>query len=123
MNPTTYRTSIRTIGTMNDNTGKMMVYNAAERVSRLLGNVSTAQIMSRERTYKVASARQLVMWYLYAVCQMSYSDIGRAMDKSHATVMYGVRQAEIMINSSRAYDRRIREAAEKLRNTNGNETM
>lgn len=100
---------------MIDNTGKMMVYNAAERVSKLLGNVSTAQIMSRERTYKVASARQLVMWYLYAVCKMSYSEIGRVMDKNHATVMYGVRQAEIMINSNRAYDRRIREAAEKLK--------
>lgn len=100
---------------MIDNTGKMMVYNAAERVSKLLGNVSTAQIMGRERTYKVASARQLVMWYLYAVCKMSYSDIGRVMGKNHATVMYGVRQAEIMINSNRAYDRRIREAAEKLK--------
>lgn len=100
-----------------------MVSEAIARVCEVLGNVSAEEIRSKGRTFRVATARQLVMWYLYAVCKMSYSEIGRAMDKSHATVMYGVRQAEIMINSSRAYDRRIREAAEKLRNTNGNETM
>lgn len=97
------------------NEQKMMAHNAVERVCQLLGNVSTEQIESKERTYKVATARQLVMWYLYEVCGLSYSDVARVMRKNPATIMYGVRQADVMINSGRAYDRRIREAAEKLK--------
>lgn len=107
---------------MSDKDVKMMAYNAVERVCELLGDVSTAQIWSKERTYKVASARQLTMWYLWKVCGLGYSEIGRAMDKCHATIMYSVRQAEVMINSTRAYDRRIRDAAEKLENDAKQET-
>lgn len=99
---------------MNENEIKMMCHNAVERVSKLLGNVSTAEIMSDNRTYRVATARQLVYWYLKGVCGLSYSDIGRAMGKCHATIMYGVRQAEVMIRSNRSYDRRIHDAAKKL---------
>ena len=94
---------------------KMMVHNAVERVCQLLGNVSSAEIMSKKREFRIATARQLVMWYLYEVCGMSYPDIGRAMGKTHATILYGVRQANVMINSGRKYDRKFREAAEKLR--------
>ena len=107
---------------MSDKDAKMMAFNAVERVSKLLGDVSTAQIWSKDRTYKVASARQLAMWYLWKVCGLGYNEIGRAMGKYHATIMYGVRQAEIMINSTRAYDRRIRDAAEKLKGDAKQET-
>lgn len=107
---------------MSEKDVKMQAHNAVERVCALLGDVSTAQIWSKERSYKVATARQLVMWYLWKVCGLGYNEIGRAMDKYHATIMYGVRQAEIMINSARAYDRRIRDAAEKLKGDAEQET-
>lgn len=99
---------------MNEIEMKMMLHNAVERVCKLLGDVSTEEIMGKNRTFRVASARQLVFWYLWYVCKLSFSDIGRTMGKHHATIMYGVRQAEEMIKSGRPYDKRIREAAEEL---------
>lgn len=93
----------------------MMVHNAVERVCKLLGDVSTAEIMSKNRTDRVASARQLVSWYLCRVCKMGVTDIGRAMGKSHATISIAVRQAELIMerNHGKA-DRRIVKASKKL---------
>lgn len=94
----------------------MMAHNAVERVSKALGDVSTAEIWSKDRHFKVATARQLVFWYLFNVCKMSWSDIGRAMGKHHATAMYGERQISIMLERNHTKeDRRIYEAAEFLR--------
>ena len=99
---------------MGDNEMKMMLHDAVERVCRLLGDVSTDEIMGKNRSYRVATARQLVFWYLWHICKLSFSDIGRAMGKHHATIMYGVRQADVMIKANHAYDKRIRKAAQEL---------
>ena len=100
----------------------MMAHNAVERVSATLGDVSTAEILGKERTFKVATARQLVFWYLYNICKMSWSDIGRAMGKHHATVMYGERQISIMLERNRTKeDKRISEAVNALRKEAENE--
>lgn len=94
---------------------KMMAHNAVERVCKQLGDVSTAQIWSKERTFKVATARQLVYWYLWQVCELGYNEIGRAMGKNHATIMYGVQQIEIMLERNRTKeDKRIVKAAQAL---------
>lgn len=103
---------------MRETEAKLMVYNAATRVSQELGNVSTAQILGSERTFKVASARQMVYWYLWNVCKMSFSDIGKAMGKNHATILYGVRQAETMIESEKSYGSKYRKLAQKLKTLN-----
>lgn len=90
---------------------KLKAHNAVERVCKLLGTVSTEQIYGRDRRYPVAVARQLVYWYLFRVCGMSYSDIGRALGKTHATAMYGVRQIDNILELNRSYDRKVIEAA------------
>lgn len=101
---------------MSEQNNKLMAHNAVERVSKVLGDVSTAEIMSKDRHFRVATARQLVFWYLYNVCKMGWSDIGRAMGKHHATAMYGEQQASIMIERNRTKeDRRIYNAALKLK--------
>jgi chromosomal replication initiation ATPase DnaA len=101
---------------MSEQNNKLMAHNAVERVCGLLGDVSTAQIWSKERTFRVASARQLVYWYLWKICELGYNEIGRAMNKTHVTIMYGVRQIEIMLERNRTKeDRRIVSAAEKLK--------
>lgn len=93
----------------------MLVHNAVERVCKQLGDVSTAQIWSKERTFKVATARQLVYWYLWQVCELGYNEIGRAMGKNHATIMWGVEQIQIMLERNRTKeDRRIAAAAQEL---------
>lgn len=100
---------------MNEIDNKKMLHEAVERVSELLGDVSTEEIMSPNRSFRVASARQLVYWHLY-YHGLGLSEIGRAMGKHHATIMYGVRQAETMIERNRTKeDRRIHDAAEELK--------
>lgn len=101
---------------------KAVVHDAVQKVSLLLGDVTEEQIWSKARAYKVASARQLVMWYLVRVCNFGISETANAMGKHHATIIWGVRQAEIMIDSTRAYDRRIRDAAKRLKEY-GEKTM
>ena len=116
MKPTIYRTYIDTTELMTEQEIKLMVHNAVERVSKVLGDVSTAEIMSKDRHFKVATARQLVYWYLFNVCKLGWSEIGRAMGKHHATIMYGEEQASIMIERNRTKeDRRIYDAAMALR--------
>lgn len=101
---------------MSENERDMMAHNAVERVSKVLGGVSTAEIWSKDRHFKVATARQLVYWYLFNVCKMSWSDIGRAMGRHHVTAMYGERQISIMLERNHTKeDRRIYEAAESLK--------
>lgn len=116
MSPTTYRTYTDTGETMTEQEMKLMAHNAVERVSKVLGDVSTAEIMGRDRHFKIATARQLVYWYLFNVCKLGWSEIGRAMGKHHATIMYGEEQASIMIERNRTKeDRRIYDAAMALR--------
>jgi len=114
--PTIYRIFTDIIGTMTEQDIKLMVHNALERVSKVLGDVSTAEIMSKDRHFRVATARQLVYWYLFNICKLGWSEIGRAMGKHHATIMYGEEQASIMIERNRTKeDRRIYDAAMALR--------
>lgn len=116
MRPTIYRIFTDITGTMTEQEIKLMVHNAVERVSKVLGDVSTAEIMGRDRHFKIATARQLVYWYLFNICKLGWSEIGRAMGKHHATIMYGEEQASIMIERNRTKeDRRIYDAAMALR--------
>lgn len=95
---------------------KLLVHNAVERVCALLGDVSTAQVWSKDRHFKVATARQLVYWYLWKVCELGYNEIGRAMNKNHVTIMWGVEQIQIMLDRNKTKeDRRIYDAAQKLK--------
>lgn len=101
---------------MSEQNNKLMAHNAVERVCELLGDVSTAQVWSKDRHFKVATARQLVYWYLWKICALGYNEIGRAMGKTHVTIMYGVEQIQIMLERNKTKeDRRIVNAALKLK--------
>jgi len=92
------------------------VKKSIEQVCELLGDVTPEQIMGKNRTFKVATARQLLFWHLHNNLNMGWSDIGRAVGKHHATILYGTRQADIMIERNRTKeDRRIYNAAMALR--------
>ncbi len=92
-----------------------VVRDTVERVCALLGNVTPDDIMGRSRVYRIAVARQLVMWHLVRNIGMTYMEAGEAMGKNHATVMYSVRQIENIIALGRAYDRKVCEAALQLK--------
>lgn len=93
-----------------------LAHASVEKVCRLLGDVTPEQIWSKERTFKTATARQLVMWYLTKVCDLGYNETARLMGKTHPTIMYGVQQVEIMLERNRTKeDRRIYNAAMELK--------
>lgn len=101
---------------MDKNGQKRLADVAVEKVCRILGDVTPEQVWSKNRTFKVATARQLVMWYLHRVCGMGYNETARLMGMTHPTIMYGERQVEIMLERNRTKeDRRIYNAAMLLK--------
>lgn len=48
------------------------------------------KVMSRRRTHDVLPARWVAMWLCRELTPWSYPSIGRALDRHHSTVHYGV---------------------------------
>ncbi len=64
------------------------------------------KIISKERTKKVASARQMAMYLSREILNLPLKDIGRAFgNRDHTTVMYGLKKAERFIKK----DKKIKE--------------
>lgn len=95
---------------------KMTAREVVSKVCGLLGNVTADEVMSKSREYRIVVARQLVMWYIVKVLNLTLSEAGRMFGKSHATVSYAVRQVETILESNRNYDRRVCVAAKTLIN-------
>ena len=95
---------------------RMTVDETIGKVCRILGDVNATEIWSKDRTYRVATARQLVYWHLFYVHKLGWSEIGRAMNKHHATIMYGARQIDIILERNRTKeDKRIFNAVQELK--------
>lgn len=52
--------------------------------------IPTDDIMSDSRVRKVASARMMVMWALYSLCEYTTTAIGVMMRRHHSSVMHGI---------------------------------
>lgn len=108
----TYNTYTSITETMSDSKA---IAHAVERVCELLGNVTPEDILGKSRVYRIAVARQLAMWYMVRCLGLSTTEAGNAMGKNHTTVMYSARQIDNIIELGRAYDKRVCDAAIKLR--------
>lgn len=64
--------------------------------------ISKGTLCSRARTSKVTYARAIAMSILFAVVGVSYSDIARAFDKDHSSVMDAVNRIHNHLNDSEA---------------------
>lgn len=100
-----------------------LINETVNEVCALLEYVTPQQIRSKDRSYKVATARQLVMWNLVRNCGLGYNETGKAMGKHHATIMYGVRQIDNIIELGRGYDIKICDAAMRLKEKEMNYEM
>lgn len=100
---------------MTEEYAKMIGRSAVERVCSLLGDVTPEDIMGRRRTYHVAVSRQLVMWYMVRCLGLSTTETGAAIGRHHATVVYASRQIDNILELGRTYDRRVIDAAMKLK--------
>ena len=57
-------------------------------------NVSMAQILSSERTQSIVTPRQLAMYIARKFTTKSLTEIAKLFDKTHATIIHGVRNIE-----------------------------
>ena len=57
-------------------------------------NVSMAQILSAERTQSIVTPRQLAMYIARKFTMKSLPEIAKLFDKTHATIIHGVRNIE-----------------------------
>jgi len=64
--------------------------NAALVAASTLFEVEPAALLGRGRTRVTAHARQFAWAALYTACDTSHEELGRAFDRHHTTVMYGV---------------------------------
>lgn len=66
---------------------KLAIEGVFKAVEECTGH-SKRRVLERNRKESVADARRLVAYYLYRKTDVSTSEIGRILNRDHATVMY-----------------------------------
>lgn len=62
-------------------------------VAKLYG-VTITELKSRSRLRKYADARAVICYILCSQCKLSYSEVASMLNRTHATVIYFVKNAE-----------------------------
>ena len=83
-------------------------------VSDALG-VSVEEIKGRRRTREIAAARHACTYLLKKLTDLSLIDIGRALDRDHATVINSLKKMEQEIGENPAFARQIKELMREVR--------
>lgn len=66
-----------------------------EEVARTFGNITPEDIRSQKRTSSISDARQLSMYIVREITDLSMVDIGQTFGgRDHSTVVYAIRQVE-----------------------------
>ncbi len=71
--------------------------------------VEISDIMSTSRTAKVTLARQISMYIIRSMTQLSLPDIGRVFGRDHTTVMHSLEKVEKLMKSNREVSENIRD--------------
>jgi chromosomal replication initiator protein len=82
-------------------------------VARYLG-VDERGLLGRGRSKEMAMARQILMYLLRHVCDLSLPQIGELLGRDHTTVMYGVEKVEKLIETDDSVRRSIMKLREEL---------
>lgn len=69
-----------------------VIDDAVAHVSELTG-IPCDDIRGRDRTWRVARARQAVMW-MGDQAGLSLTQIGNELQRDHTTIMHGIRRVE-----------------------------
>ena len=83
-------------------------------VSDALG-VSVEEIKGRRRTREIAAARHACTYLLKKLTDLSLIDIGRALDRDHATVINSLKKMEQEIEENASFARQIKELMREVR--------
>ncbi len=69
-----------------------------ETPERAIGRICSAlglpvdEVMSRSNKEQYSFARHIIAYYLYEIMGLTYSEVGRIMNRGHAGIIYSVRQ-------------------------------
>jgi chromosomal replication initiation ATPase DnaA len=69
------------------------IARAAQAAGRAF-EISPHAIIGRRRLPAIVRARLALYAALYRVCETSYPQLGRLLNRDHSTILYGVREAE-----------------------------
>lgn len=85
-----------------------------EEVSRTTG-ISTEDILSKKSTKEISRARQTAIKVLREVTTMSQWDIGKAIGRDHATIVYSTQSAEKRMKTDLSYRDMIEDIIKNLK--------
>lgn len=74
-------------------------------------DVEVSEIIGRRKHTELSQLRQLLMHILHTDFGMFYAEIGRMMDRNHATVIFAVQQSDNRIETNQV-DLRLRQYLE-----------
>ena len=74
-------------------------------------NYTLLSLQTKAAQRQISEARQIMAYTLYEICGLTFEDVGRMINRNHATVMYCVRQVE---NNPRIFSERIQEIQTRL---------
>ena len=94
----------------NDQPAPVTVSKIIEEVSRTF-NVSSDDIRSKKRSANISRARQISMYCVREITQMSVVDVGKEFGgRDHSTVIYALQQVENLIHQ----DSKIKASVEDI---------
>ncbi len=88
-----------------------------EEISRTY-NISEEDIISSKRSAPIAHARQVAMYVIRQVNQLTYEDIGKIFGRDHATVLYTIQKVEQMIKMDPSEKNIVEDIVANLENIN-----
>ncbi len=83
-----------------------------EETSKCYG-IEVSDIMSASRTKEIATARQVAMYIIRSITQLSLPEIGRIFGRDHTTVLHSIEKVEGLVKTDR-------ETAENIRDIKSN---
>jgi len=78
-------------------------------------SVTQAELAGKVRTAELALARQIVMYLMKAMTNMSYNDIGKTLKKDHSTVMHGEAKIARMVATDANLKNTVEEITENIK--------
>jgi chromosomal replication initiation ATPase DnaA len=103
---------IDTVGSIyaTDPVGRPKAAKAIKAVEQVT-NYTLLSLQTKAAQRQISEARQMMAYTLYEICGLTFEEVGRMINRNHATVMYCVRQVE---NNPRIFSERIQEIQTSL---------
>ncbi len=79
-------------------------------------NIEENKILSSQRDKKTADVRMIIMYLCYEMTNSSKAEIGKALNRNHATVIYGIDKIKESIEQDESFFNQIKEIRKIINN-------